>query len=465
MMTMKNITLRGAVLLMTVTAMCACTEYLDIKPYGEVIPKTADEFSSLLNSILEDIDYGEEVIVGDMSSSAEIECISDNFEANLTSYPEGKPRVIYIGDHLSGKTSLYSNLYTVIKDCNIVIDNLEERDTRLGKDVLGTAHAIRGVCYYNLLRNFCEPPVGNLSGLGVPLVTVFDMEARPVRSTIAQTIAQAAADMKAAIGYDIEDKMYRFNTDVMEGYLARLYFWAGDWSNAAAYARKIIAKYPPVSGAAYLEMMNSPVTAKGNMIFKGYILSDSSSERIYSSDRLYLLTAPVSKRFVDLFPEKEADIRYAPAIGSKRKPEKPLFACMRTAEMQLILAESLYHNGSEDEALAVLNELRRNRIENVADYTPETLPPVDEEEYITEDVYGRPLTPLLNVILNERRKELFMEGDRWYELKRNGRPEFWVAKQGRKYTTMRFMYTFPLPIQDIELVDGLIQNPGYDNVQ
>ena len=95
----------------------------------------------------------------------------------------------------------------------------------------------------------------------------------------------------------------------------------------------------------------------------------------------------------------------------------------------------------------------------------QTLPAVTSDEYIKVDVYGNELTPLLNAILNERRKEFYMEGDRWYELKRNGRPEFWAAKQGRKYTTFKFMYTFPLPIGDVELVDGLIQNPGYDKVQ
>ena len=133
--------------------------------------------------------------------------------------------------------------------------------------------------------------------------------------------------------------------------------------------------------------------------------------------------------------------------------------------MQLILAESLYHSGAKTDALIVLNELRRHRIADVEDYTMETLPAVNPDELVTVDVYGNELTPLLNAILNERRKELLMEGDRWFELKRNGRPEFWVAKQGRKYTTLKFMYTFPLPIQDIELVDGLIQNPGYDKVK
>ena len=40
----------------------SCTDYLDIKPYGRTIPKTADEFSSLLHYHLNEIDFGEEVI-------------------------------------------------------------------------------------------------------------------------------------------------------------------------------------------------------------------------------------------------------------------------------------------------------------------------------------------------------------------------------------------------------------------
>ena len=95
----------------------------------------------------------------------------------------------------------------------------------------------------------------------------------------------------------------------------------------------------------------------------------------------------------------------------------------------------------------------------------ETLPPVDPDDNVKVDARGQALTSLIYAILCERRKELFLEGDRWYELKRNGRPEMWTHRQGRKYTTLEFMYTFPLPIADVILTDGLVQNPGYDNVK
>lgn len=453
-------------MILCAATLTSCTKFLDIKPYGKVIPKTADEFSSMLHSILEDIDYGEETIIGNIGHVADLECYADNLEANIIlSSAKNDYLPLYIGDDLSNKQTRYSRQYDVIKDCNIIMDNIEEKESRLAKDVLGTACALRGICYYNLLRDFCEPPVGNMQGLGVPLVIRFDMEEKPLRSTIEKTFRRAEADMLAAIGYQIEDPMFRFNTDIMEGYLARLYFWVGNWTKAAEYAGKVLGSHPLISGSAYAEMLASEITPKGNILIKGGRISDSNHSLQNSGIKSNLEGRPVSKRFVDVFVEKEADIRYAISFNRKRVNQKNVFACMRSAEMQLILAESLYHSGDKPGALAALNELRRNRITDVTDYTMETLPAVNPAEFIKEDVYGKELTPLLNAILNERRKEFYMEGDRWYELKRNGRPEFWAAKQGRKYTTREFMYTFPLPVGDIELVDGLIQNPGYDKVQ
>ena len=54
MKNLKNI----SVLLMVFFACVSCKEYLDVKPKGEVIPKTAEEFAALLNSHLSEIDDG-----------------------------------------------------------------------------------------------------------------------------------------------------------------------------------------------------------------------------------------------------------------------------------------------------------------------------------------------------------------------------------------------------------------------
>ena len=224
----------------------------------------------------------------------------------------------------------------------------------------------------------------------------------------------------------------------------------------------MLKKYPLLKGDSYLEMMTSRMSPKGNMLIKGFILSESSSLTDYNGTESQLTARPVSKRFVELFVEKQNDIRYELSFNRKREHKKNGFGCLRSAEMQLILAESLYHTGDETGALEALNELRRNRIAGGADYTMESLPLPNPDEYITVDVYGKPLTPLLNAILNERRKELFLEGDRWFELKRNGSPEWWIINNGLKYTTKKYMYTAPIYKGDVDINPDLKQNIGYE---
>ena len=51
-----------------------------------------------------------------------------------------------------------------IRDCNLIIENMKGNDTDLAKKITAASYTLRGVCYYNLLRNFCEPWDGNASG-------------------------------------------------------------------------------------------------------------------------------------------------------------------------------------------------------------------------------------------------------------------------------------------------------------
>ena len=159
----------------------------------------------------------------------------------------------------------------------------------------------------------------------------------------------------------------------------------------------------------------------------------------------------------------ENDIRFDLFFTKKLLNRKALRSVIRSAEMCLIMAESYAHLNNTKDALYYLNLIRSHRISSYTDYTENSLPVVDQNALIQTDATGKALTPLLAAILNERRKEFYMEnGDRWFELKRNGCPEFWWGYAGVKYETQKFLYTFPLPKSDIALNPALEQNPGYD---
>ena len=451
------------ILLPLLAILPSCKNFLDIKPYGKTIPKTADEFASLLHTRLNEIDYGlDETTVGNITTMAGFEYYADNLDANLTIYPGGNSIPIYVGSQLNNQQTRYAQIYARIRDCNIIIGNLKTDTNPEDKKVLGTAYAIRGISYYNLLREYAEPFQRN-DQLGLPLVMEFNMEEKPLRSTYAETVNLIEQDLKKAITYQVDDQLFRFTEDVAHAYLARLYFWTKNWNKSIEEAAYLLQKYPMENAEAYKRMIQSKNVQQGTILLRSYIFSDNSSDIIYKSNMDMLKQRPIAKEFQDLFIEKEQDVRYEIIFGEKRMNLKNFFANVRTDEMCLILAEAYAHQGDEANALNYLNEIRTKRIANYTPYTVNSLPAVKFNSLISKDATGTPLTPLTQAILNERRKELYGEGDRWFELKRNGRPTFWVAANGRKYTTEQFMYTFPIPRVDVQIISGLVQNPGYLN--
>lgn len=450
--------------LLSVT-LCSCSKFLDIKPDDKTIPDTPEDFSAIIHEMCDEIEQRNSSSVGarytiEVAVVHSQECWCDNLETNLTEYPTGRFLDYYVGGPCSNG-NVYRRCYSTIARCNIVIDNLDtDTDTQEAKDILGTAYALRGIAYYQLLRYYC-PPVGSADDQdGVPLVTEFDMEDRPLRSTIDETAAQAESDMKQAIGYHIQNELYFFNDDVMKGYLARLYFWSRRYKEAKEMALDVLSRHPLLQGDDYVKMMSAYDGMEGNMLFRVGRL-----DKDYTTLNTYLAARPVSIRYIRLFKEGDKDIRYNLFIGKKRKNKKIFFSGLRSAELALIAMESACHLNENQEALDLLNDFRQHRIQDCVPYTLATLPAVDSGDIIQEDSEGKPLTPLLYAILCERRKELYLEGDRFTELKRNGRPEFWVTYNGLKYYTRKFMYTWALPPADIQLYPALKQNPGYTEIE
>ncbi|WEK34247.1 MAG: RagB/SusD family nutrient uptake outer membrane protein [Candidatus Pseudobacter hemicellulosilyticus] len=455
-MRISNIFIAAALLLLA-----SCKNYLDIKPYGKTIPKTAEEFAALLHARLNEIDYAsDDVMIGNSGTVLNTECFTDNLDASLTIYPAGNSLPLYAGSQINSQQSRYERFYQRIRDCNIIINNFDSEVSRDDKNVLGTAYAMRGIAYYNLLREYCEPYTSP-GQPGLPLVSDFDMEGRPLRSTYQQTVAFIEGDLKKALTYAVKADIFRYTDHVAKAYLARLYFWTKDWDKAIIYADELLKDFPLPEGAAYTNMIQATNEMKGNMLLRSFRLTDQSSTLSYTSAMQIVKARPVAKEFADLFTEGDRDIRKGLFFTRIRESTKNLMACVRTDEMCLMLAEAYAHKGDNDQALLYLNLLRSKRISGDAGYTVNTLPPVNSSDLIKTDAEGKGLTPLMQAVLNERRKEFFAEGDRWFELKRNGCPEFWVASDGRKFVTEKYLYTYPLPRVDVELISGLVQNPGY----
>lgn len=448
-----------------ITFLVACDNYLDVKPMGKVIPETTKDYSTIIQENLLNIEIGyDQAIFGDLQAQSELELFSDNLDASL----KESGFVNYIGNRINTQqSSFYPAYYSVIKDCNIVTENMEDRDSEMARKLLATAYAMKGICYYNLFIRYSEPynPAEATEKLGLSLVNKFDVASVVPRSNQKETAEYIASVLKEAANYNLEDKNYILTKDVAEAFLARLYFWIQDWDNAILYANKLLAKYPVIGINEYPDMFSSRFIKTPNMIVRNVRTDNMLTNEDWLTSLNMTKTRPASRELVQTFSEGNNDIRYALSFGKEgnriRINQKMMPTNIRGEEMCLILAESYANKGETSNALKFLNMLRKERITTHVDYTEATLPDV-YPQLITQDATGKALTKLMSAILCERRKELYMEGSRWFELKRNGRPEFWIASDGKKYTTTKHLYTFPINKLDVDAFSGIIiQNEGY----
>ena len=452
----------AAIALLLTTA--GCGGYLNVKPQGEVIPETDEEFAAIVHNRLRDIEGGgDEYVIGNMDAIKHLEGCADNLDANIRTSAN---LTFFAGEEIDSRQRAYEDSWEIVRDCNIVIENLKGRDSDVAKGALAAAYSMKGIVYYNLLREFCQPWDNSTSGElpGIPIVDNFGINDKPTRGTIAQTYEYARAQLESALALNPTDPKYVFTEWVIKAYEAKLDFWCQKWDSVISLCEDILSKsgftLTPIS--EYSGMINSKYDAVGEVIVRSHINNSSELDWYFSYSKNYLASRPASARLIRLFGDDPGkDVRYAASFDSKRMNVKTPECKVRLSEIVLMLAEAYCHKGDDESALRWLNELRRNRIEGVQDLTMASLPTVREDDRIVVDCEGKAVTPLLQAIFDERRKELYMEGDRWYELKRNGRPEWWVISNGLKYTTKAYLYTSPISKSDVDLNPGLEQNPGY----
>lgn len=445
------------------SAAVSCRNFLDVQPQGKVIPKTDEEFASIMHSRINDIEGGgDEYVIGNMEALVKFEGYADNLDANI----KVGNIVAYSGDHINIRQSDWRYIFEIVRDCNIVIENLEGKTGDTARGALAAAYAMKGICYYNLIRSWCGPWEAGNEGKqpGLPIVDRFDIEAMPSRASLKESAEYTASMLQKALDQKNEDATYFFTEYIIKAYMAKLHFWCEDWTSTISVCNDIISGsgISLTPSDSYEDMIQSTYLPKGEVIVRSHINNASELDWYFSYTKGYLASRPASSALIRLFgDEPEKDVRYRISFDSKRFNTKTPECRVRLSEIVLMLAEAYYHDNEEGEALKWLNELRRNRIEGISDYTALTLPAVREDNRIKEDACGNPLSPLLQAILDERQKELYMEGDRWFELKRNGCPEWWIINNGLKYTTKKYMYTAPVYKGDVDMNPDFVQNPGY----
>ena len=439
------------VLALGAAALCSCKKQIDIQPKGAVNPANLgqNEVQQLLIGVYRSLQN---------NPSAYSYVTGDLMGENLTNsslFNSGDQVDFVQGTVKTNNLIIYQmwwGYYNGIFNCNTLLQTLSNLTASTGnKQLTAAAKYFRAYGYFNLVIRWG----------GVPLITS-TTAAVVKRSTAADTWALIKADLQAAIA-DLPslstittDPQYTVSKEAAQALLAKVSLYTGDNATATTLAEGLIA-----NPAFALETNFSNVyhtLANKELIFGFKYLSSemglvSSTNSGFVNLGLYTLFTtnafPQRGSYVYL-PTQELQNLFTPgdtrtAISFVNYNNNGLIMVnkfwnfepviiSRIAEMYLISAEAQGVSG-----IGRLNQLRQVR--GLA-----SLSITDPTDY-------------LNAILLERRKELFCEGHRLYDLIRTN-----TAIGTLAHITDKNKLLLPIPQQEIDVNNDPVnfpQNPGY----
>lgn len=373
--------------------------------------------------------------------------------------------------------------YSVIGQANLVLRDLDRfsaaEATRVNR-IKGQALALRGMAHFDLLRYWGESYDRNSPLKGVPYKMTVDINDMPVRLSVKETYDNIFRDMEEAeTSLGNVDKPINSGTSaltsrafidqlVVKALLARMHLYANDFAAAEAYATEVIEQKPLATRAEFPGVWTDASSTANEIIWSvsfnagegspayGVHLAANNRNRFRPSEEL-----------VELYDQAN-DIRYPAYVSTRLRGTTSRvivnkfqgrgtavdniinWKAIRTAEMYLIRAEARAMQGGAKAVLGLadLNELRAARIAN----------------YVPVVLTGQ---ALLDAIATERRKELFAEGHRWFDLKRTTRMINRTDVVGSNRTTLEpdaREWTWPIPQGEIDAnpnINAEHQTTGY----
>jgi hypothetical protein len=323
--------------------------------------------------------------------------------------------------------------YTSIDHTNNLIANIDETNGDKFKYLKGQAYALRAFNYLNLVRQYQFTYVKDPNAKAVPVYinpTTPSTEPQP-RATVQQIYDQVLEDLTEAErllpGFERTVKN-RLDINVVYGLFARYYLTLEKWELAAQYAAKARNGYPIMAPEQYegfndvsnpewiwghpqtrtqhlgssflgfIETTPDAVDAKGVNHYTGYnsIVPDPNFITLFDPNdvrfSLFEIATQPDEALYRLYRYRKFHNKYPDLDGH--------IVLMRSSEMLLIEAESKARLHDVQGAVTVLNELRSKR-----NLTALSASNYNENQIIDE-------------ILLERRRELWGEGFRLYDVLR-----------------------------------------------
>jgi len=456
-----------SILLSLIILISSCEERLELLPEDNTVNELVFSDESLaLGAVIGIYNRAQQddVLNGTLQFMTEWQSDNCAFEGTFSTFEE-----ISNYSTLATNSSIFGvwdDNYETIGSANLVIDNIpevpgvdftdEERSQAIAE-----ARFMRALVYFNISTVFGQPlQVGNgRDNLSVPLVVSSELGQEIPRATLGEVHDFIETELLAVIPVLETGTRSKANPGAARALLARLYLYQERWADAANFANQVIrdgfyalaTDYTffdqPASSEHIFTLINDEVNGQDSgQGFSGL----SNPQPVGRGD------VPFTQNLLDLYAEEPEDLRF-----TTLNQEGP-GAISPNAIFTSKFPEGV--NNSDDAPVIRVTEMYLTRAEaNFRAGTSEGDTPLNDINALRSRAGLDDLTNLdLDIILNERRKELAFEGQRRMDLLRNGldlrrtgQPQVGESSPGANRTI------FPIPQQVRDLSPFIEQNTGY----
>lgn len=376
----------------------SCKDFLDIKPKGELIPEKLNDYNLMFNG-------------GSMTNliPAIMEVPSDNYYNGISNTAISTTGNLYfwrkyLDDNVELTPLIWLNSYKTIYYCNYIVANVmtatDGTETQK-KELLAQAKTIRATSYFVLATVFANAydPAKNAGDLGLPIVTSTNVtEKTPARSTLKETVDYLILDLESALN-DLplqQNDRWRVTKYAAAGMLSRVYLYIHNYQKSSEYAGIALQSTAPNQIIDY-----NTLPGKDNFPKPAF-----NTEKLWLDYQSIASSEYYTRQLAGLYTTDDLRLKMFASKTSSGMYYRSGYSAnggVSFAEMHLNQAEYLARNNQGNQAMDIINMIRKKR-----------LPATSDNLVLTAGTPQEALT----LVLQERRRELAFSGVRWMDMKR-----------------------------------------------
>lgn len=401
--------------MLTVTS---CEDYTDVTPKGALVVETAAQYYDLVSLPNRGYPINNFQYLVDDQWMKEGDVIGKTPNINIINFTfdETTDRV-----SLLTSSSFYSQAYAYINRWNTIITLVDDSKGDAATKQLAKAEAKinRAYDHFLLVNTYAkgyDPQTATTDG-GICIMDKFDLESQPSKSTVAEVYAFIQKDIDEALPYLQEKPVDVYHPSLAFAYAfkAKVHLFKREIASAREAAEKSLSYNNKIFDLVAYNAQGGPaaisVPAANNVEVLSYQYMTGYNEMNFAYQYL------ISPELRTLFGTNDARFNLFFNTTSTTNLDQGSNAAywsmaytkffystvgMKTTEVYLMLAECYAREDKFTEAVDVLNTLRAKRI---LSGTVNLAVPTTRKE-------------TMELVINERRKELLLGFNRFFDLKR-----------------------------------------------